>query len=121
MAFFKGSYYETLAPFDSPQDGSRGFRGVRPRPVPAAEPVLEHPVAVSDRLDGLGHHYYANPRDWRRIADANPETLFAEDLIVEPAPDDALDPGSPTGDEAASLRERLGAIVLVPRRREGTR
>lgn len=119
MAFFKGSYYEALAAFDPPEDGGRGFRGVRPRPIPATPAVLEHRVAVADRLDGLGQHYYASPRDWRRIADANPETLFAEDLIVEPAPDDALDPGAPPGPAAPALRERLGAVVLVPRRREG--
>lgn len=109
MAFFKGSPYETLAPFDPPEDGTPGFRGIRPRPVGTPEPVLEHAVAVADRLDALGQHYYANPRDWRRIADANPEALFAEDLILAPAP-----PAEPA-------TERLGEVVLIPRRREGAR
>lgn len=108
MAFFKGSWYETLSPFDPPEDGSRGFRGVRARPVPAPEPVLEHAVAVGDRLDALGQNYYANPRDWRRLADGNLDWLFAEDMVWDTT-------------EGATAREKQGTTLLVPRRREGTR
>jgi nucleoid-associated protein YgaU len=113
MAFFKGSYYELLRVFDPPEDGSAPFRGVRARPIANPEPILEHVVAVGDRVDSLGQHYYANPRDWRRIADANPDVLFPEDLVYDP---DA-DPAALTRD--APIRERLGAVLLVPRRREG--
>ena len=105
MAFFKGGYYEKLPGFEPPEDGSKGFRGVRPRPVPAPEPILEHGVSVGDRLDQLAQEYYANPRDWRRLADCNPSTLFAEDLVY-------------STQENARAAEKLGETLLVPRRRE---
>jgi nucleoid-associated protein YgaU len=107
MAFFKGSYYETLAPFDRDDQGNPPkFKGIRPRPIPAAEPVLEHNVTTGDRLDSVAQHFYANPRDWRRLADANPETLFAEDLFYNVATGDRPD-------------QPFGARVLIPRRKEG--
>lgn len=106
MAFFKGSYYETIPVFDPPEDGSKGFRGVRARPVPRAEPVLEHTVSVGDRLDQISQNYYANPRDWRRVADCNPATIFAEDLVYKEE-----------GDGAQAI-EDTGNRILVPRRRE---
>ncbi len=112
MAFFKGSYYQNLPNFDPPEgETRRGFRGVRTRPVADPDPVLEHAVTNGDRLDGLGHHYYSNPRDWRRLADCNSDAIFPEDLILE---DDA-----PTLD--GEPRERTGEVILVPRRREGQR
>ncbi len=113
MAFFKGSYYELLRLFDPPEDGSAPFRGTRPRPIDTPEPVLEHQVSIGDRVDTLGQHYYANPRDWRRIADTNPGILFAEDLVYD------LDADPETLPRHAPMRERLGAVILVPRRREG--
>ncbi|MCE6953097.1 hypothetical protein LAZ29_19405 [Cereibacter sphaeroides] len=108
MALFKGSYYEGLKPFDPPEDGSAPFRGLRPRPIAAPEPILEHTVAVGDRLDALGQHYYASPRDWRRIADSNPQEIFPEDLVYAPEP-------PPPGEVQ---REAVGEVVLIPRRRE---
>jgi len=106
MAFFKGSYYQHLPPF---RDGDTPFRGVRARPIVTPEPVLEHSIAVADRLDGLGQHYYGEPRDWRRLADCNPDVIFPEDLLIE-----RDDP--PLADQP---RERLGEVIVVPRRREG--
>lgn len=108
MAFFKGSYYQHLPTFEG--EGS-AFRGVRARPVVPPEPVLEHSIVVADRLDGLAQHYYANPRDWRRLADCNPDVLFPEDLLIARGQ-------TPSADR---LRERLGEVILVPRRREGHR
>jgi hypothetical protein len=107
MALFKGSAYETVKSFDPPEDGSPRFEGLRTRTIADPEPVLEHPVTVADRLDGLGQHYYANSREWRRIADCNPQPLFAEDLVY--LPDASLGTGQP-----------LGEVILIPRRREGT-
>ena len=110
MAFFKGSYYQNLPSFEQSEE-SKGFRGVRARPVADPEPVLEHSISVGDRLDSLGQNYYANPRDWRRLADCNPDAIFPEDLILEQdAP--AL---------KSAPRERKGDVILVPRRREGQR
>lgn len=108
MAFFKGSYYETLQIFAASTEGDTVFRGVRARPIADPEPVLEHTVRVADRLDTLSQHYYANPRDWRRMADCNPDDLFPEDMIYETDPPPREDP----------LSERVGRVLLVPRRRE---
>lgn len=110
MAFFKGSYYENLPGFDAVDGAKPAFRGVRPRPVANPEPILEHAVATGDRLDRLGHEYYANPRDWRRVADCNAGTLFAEDLLYGPDP-------NPDADDHA--QEAMGEPVLIPRRRDG--
>lgn len=113
MAFFKGSYYQNLPVFDLLEQARdvRGFRGVRVRPIANPEPVLEHAVSVGDRLDSLGQHYYANPRDWRRLADCNDDAIFPEDLLLEQS-----EPGLGT-----QPRERTGEVILVPRRREGQR
>ena len=109
MAFFKGSYYEKLKVFGAPRVGGTVFRGVRGRPIADPEPVLEHAVTVADRLDNLSQHYYANPRDWRRMADCNPDEMFPEDMIYEADAPPRTQP----------LLERVGRVLLVPRRREG--
>jgi hypothetical protein len=111
MAFLKGSYYEQVPLFAPDDIGRKPFGGLHPRPIPTPEPILEHSVVLKERLDSVAQHYYAEPRDWRRIADANPDALFAEDLLWQPepfagSPDDGL--GS----------ERLGNVLLIPRRRE---
>jgi hypothetical protein len=106
LAFFKGSYYEQVPLFEPDDTGKTVFAGLRARPLARPEPVLEHTVALKERLDSVAHHYYAEPRDWRRIAEANPDAIFAEDLLYEPVPIE--DNG----------RERLGNVVLIPRRKE---
>jgi hypothetical protein len=111
MTLFKGSWYETTRAFDPPEEGGPWFRGLRPRSIAAPEPILEHSIVVGDRVDGLGQHYYANPADWRRIADCNPQAIFVEDLIytnTRPAP-------------GQLLAEAVGEVILIPRRREGAR
>jgi hypothetical protein len=106
MTFFKGSYYENVPLFEPDEERRSVFAGVHARPIPKVEPVLEHSVALKERLDSVAQHYYAQPRDWRRIAEANPDALFAEDLLYEPVP--VPDHGS----------ERIGSVVLIPRRKE---
>lgn len=107
MALFKGSRYEAVPLFTPDAEGRTAFRGLKPRPLPIPEPILEHTVALKDRLDGLAQHYYRETRAWHRIAEANPEVLFPEDLLWDPEP-------------AAELgRERQGDVILVPRREEG--
>jgi hypothetical protein len=106
MAFFKGSRYEAVLPFDPDPEGRTDFRGLKPRPIGRAEAILEHTVAMKQRLDSLGHHYYREPRAWFRLAEANPEFLFPEDMLWQP------DPAGENG------RERLGEIIVVPRRQE---
>ena len=106
MAFLKGSRYAGLDRFSPPADSSKGFQGVLPRPVLPATPVLEHTVATKERLDQLAHNYYRNPRDWIRLAEANPEAIFPENLIWEP---------DPLGEDGS---ERDGHVLLIPRRTE---
>ena len=107
MAFLKGSRYGALDRFAPADDGTTVFKGVTPRPVTPATPVLEHTVAVKDRLDQLSHNFYRHPDKWTRLAEANPEAIFPEDLIWEPQP------GLRTG------AERTGHVILIPRRTEG--
>lgn len=109
MAFLKGSSYQQLKRFEPDGSDRTTFGGVRARLIADPEPVLEHIVQVADRLDNLGQHYYANPRDWRRLADCNPDALFPEDMIYQA--------DAPPRDQP--LTERAGRVLLVPRRREG--
>lgn len=104
--FFKGSFYE-LTPLFAPDDEGRTvFDGLRARALDRPEPILEHSVALKERLDSLGHHYYADSRAWRRIAETNPDVLFPEDLVWESEP------------IAENGRERLGHVILIPRRKD---
>jgi hypothetical protein len=124
MALFKGSRYEKVSPFQADDQGRLPFRGIRPREIGNPEAVLEHVVAQKNRLDGLGHHYYARSIDWYRIAEANFTFLFPEDILHEPGP--AI-PAGATEAEATELRdaferengaERVGAAILIPRRED---
>lgn len=106
MAFLKGSRYAALDRFQPKDDGTTPFKGVTPRPIGVATPVLEHTVATKERLDQLAYNYYREPRDWTRLAEANPDALFPEGLIWDP------DPLSDNG------RERDAHVLLIPRRKE---
>ncbi|MEP3346265.1 MAG: hypothetical protein ABJN34_00160 [Litoreibacter sp.] len=109
MAFFKGSYYETTAVFEPPEDGVHGFRGLRGRAIANPEAVLEHSVAIGDRLDQMAQNYYANSKDWRRLADCNPDLIFPEDMIYGPE-------AHPDKPEVSA--KKTGFTLLVPRKRE---
>ncbi len=109
MAFFKGSRYENLDVFDANSDGSSPFKGIKPRPVTTPAAVLEHTVSARERFDSLGQNYYAAPRLWYRIAEANPDVLFPEDLLVQDDPD-------PTSERLQ--KQRLGEVLLIPQARE---
>ena len=109
MAFFKGSAYENTPVFEPLDTGEEVFRGLRARRIRRPEAVLEHTVAMGERLDSVAQDFFAQPRDWRWLAEANPDVLFPEDLLWDT--DDA------TIDEHG--RERLGHVILIPRRGEG--
>lgn len=120
MAFFKGSAYEFTTLFEPSESGESVFRGMRSRRIRRPEPVLEHTVALKQRLDSLAQEYYAESRDWRWLVEANPDILFPEDLLwatTGPTFDesgDEVDPGS----RAEHGRERVGHVIIVPRREE---
>lgn len=81
MAVFRGSRYELVANFTPDPEGRRHCKGLLPRNVSVPEAILEHPVAVKDRLDTLGQNYYREPRLWHRVVEANLNTVFADDLL----------------------------------------
>jgi len=108
MSLFRGSRYADVPPFGPAPDGTLPFKGLRARRVGPAAGVIEHTVAIKERLDQLAHEYYDEPRLWHRIVEANPDVLFPEDLLWDPEP--AEEHG----------RERLGALIVIPKRREGT-
>ena len=107
--FFKGSFYENTPLFSPDEEDRTVFDGLRARSLDRPEAILEHSVALKERLDSLGHHYYADSRAWRRIAETNSEVLFPEDLLYEPEP--IRDNG----------RERLSEVILIPRRKDPAR
>ncbi|MEM7505599.1 MAG: hypothetical protein AAF415_02550 [Pseudomonadota bacterium] len=108
MAFFKGSDYELTPLFEPAEDGTEIFRGLRARRIRNPEAVLEHTVALKERLDSVAHEYFGQPRGWRWMVEANPDVLFPEDLLWD-TPDGSLDDDG---------RERLGHVILIPRRSE---
>ena len=113
MAFFKGSYYEKVQLFAADDNNMVVFDGVRARPLEKPEPVLEHSVTLKERLDSIAHHFYADSRDWRRIVDTNADVIFPEDLLFDPKPVD--ENGLVVDDDG---RERLGHVILIPRRKD---
>ncbi len=107
MTLLRGSRYADAGFFEPGPDGTVPFRGLRPRRVGSAPGVVEHTIAIRERLDGLAHHYYVEPRLWYRLMEANADVIFPEDLLWDPEP--AEENGT----------ERLGAMILIPRRRQG--
>ncbi|MEX2520673.1 MAG: hypothetical protein WD969_15220 [Paracoccaceae bacterium] len=108
MAFFKGSAYEFTPVFEPDDAGRTVFRGLRARRIRKPEPVLEHTVALKNRLDSLAHEYFAQSRDWRWMVEANPDVLFPEDLLWR-TDEKTVD---------SNGEERVGHVILVPRRVE---
>jgi nucleoid-associated protein YgaU len=82
---FKGSRYQTARTFSPATGGRDTFPGLRPREVATLPGVVEHTVKAGERLDLLARHYYNDERAWWRIVDANPEIVFAGDLLAAPA------------------------------------
>jgi hypothetical protein len=106
MAFLKGSDYEATPDFTPDEEGRSDFLGIRARPLRRTEAVLEHTVRRKERLDSLAWNYYGDSRGWRVLAESNVDLLFPEDLVYERA------------EGGASPRNRVGAVVLVGRKRE---
>ena len=78
---FKKSRYQDTPLFTADEQGNPVFPGLRARSIGAATPVIEHEIAVGDRLDHLGRHYYNNDRLWWRLVDASPEFLYADEVL----------------------------------------
>lgn len=41
---------------------------------------IHHVVALGERIESVAYQYYTDPSLWWRIADANPEILWWDDL-----------------------------------------
>jgi nucleoid-associated protein YgaU len=95
--FLKNSRYAKNPVFEPNTLGQEVFAGVRSRSIGAASGVVEHQVKLGDRLDLLARHYYNDDRLWWRIVDANPEFIFAGDMLLD---------------------DMKGATILIPRIRE---
>ncbi len=74
----KNSRYKDARPFEPVAET---FKGLRAREITTIEGVIEHQVQEDDRLDHLAQHYYNDARLWWRIVDANPDLLFADNLL----------------------------------------
>jgi nucleoid-associated protein YgaU len=121
MTFRKGSRYADAARFAPDDAGQVPFAGVRARSIGPATPVIEHEVTAGDRLDLLALNYYQDDRLWWRIADANPEFLFAGSLLYETLPEEelaALGSLSPEEQAEATRNLRPGSVILIPKARE---
>ena len=79
----KKSRYKNTKIFDPDEDGKEVFPGLRSRNIGPATGIVEHEVVAGDRLDHLAQHYYNNDHLWWRIVDANPDVVFAENLLDE--------------------------------------
>ena len=112
--FLRSSRYFGARRFEPAPDGQAPFKGVRPRDIGAATPVLEHALQPGERLDALGVHYYNDARRWWRILDANPDVLCAAQLeMIGQRP---LPPQPPLA--AGEDAQDLGEVVLIPRATE---
>ncbi|WP_462160118.1 hypothetical protein [Pseudoalteromonas sp. GB56] len=76
----KNSRYKDARPFE-PVAVAETFNGLRAREITTIEGVIEHQVQEDDRLDHLAQYYYNDARLWWRIVDANPDLLFADNLL----------------------------------------
>jgi len=87
-----GSRYENAVAFEAESADAGGFRGLRPRAIGPAKPVIEHALREGERHDALAVLYYNEPRLWWRILDANPDVLYAGDLTERAAGETLLIP-----------------------------
>lgn len=122
--FVRRSRYADARRFDPADDGSLPFKGVRPRAIGPASPVLEHALQPEERLDALGVHYYNDARLWWRIVDANPDLLCAAQLEMiglPPLPRRDADSAGPADAATAAdqAQQDFGEVLLIPRASEG--
>ena len=119
--FLKNSRYAQVPRFEPDPDGRVDFQGIRPRPIPLTEGVLEHTQTEDDRPDRMANEYYSADRAWWRIVDANPDFVIAgpirstEDTRISGG--DGITPAAETGDVMISDAME-GDAVLIPRRKD---
>lgn len=77
------SRYAQTRPFREHAAGAVPFAGMRPRLIRTPDGVIEHLVKAWERTDGLSFEYFGDDRRWWRILDANPDILFAGDVVTD--------------------------------------
>jgi len=79
---FDGSRYLRVADCTvEAADGSQRTLKATREPLPT-QVALTYQVREGDRLDLLAYKFYRNPRKWWLIADANPDCIAPEQLLV---------------------------------------
>jgi nucleoid-associated protein YgaU len=80
--FFDGSRYRRVADAGF-VDGFGHFVKVKlTRELEPTELAMVYQVREGDRLDALAYKFFQDPRKWWLIADANPDVLAPEQLLV---------------------------------------
>jgi phage tail protein X len=77
--FLSNSRYATSPLLATPPGGGPPL--VRPRAITTLSGAVQHTVAAGDRADALAFNYYADPRAWWRILDANPQLEFGGQIM----------------------------------------
>ena len=106
------SRYDDIQPFTPQPNGDLAFKGLRPRDITEATGIIEHVVAARDRLDLVANYYFENSRLWFRLADANPNFLFAPDMFLDLG-ENGLFPDDPLQRE-----DMIGRTILIPKAEE---
>jgi hypothetical protein len=80
--FFDGSRYHRIldATFVDGEGNSRLLK--RTREPLATALAMTYQVREGDRLDLLANQFFHDPRKWWLIADANPDAMSLEELLV---------------------------------------
>lgn len=80
--FFDGSRYQRVADATFTDGQGRSVVLKRTREPVETELALVYQVREGDRLDALAHKFFHDPRKWWLIADANPDALTPEELLI---------------------------------------
>lgn len=80
--FFDGSRYERVPDATFTDGQGRTVTLKRTREPVSTELALIYTVRQGDRLDQLAHKFFHDPRKWWLIADANPDVLSPDQLLV---------------------------------------
>jgi len=80
--FFDGSRYLRVKQLRVPGPDGTLRSIIRVRPLARLRDALTHKVKEGDRVDLLAFNAYRASRRWWLLADANPEALHPDELLV---------------------------------------
>lgn len=117
--FSKISRYRHQSDVAAVDATGRVVQSKRLRLLPEVTGDFLHTIEEGDRLDHLAYKYYKQPRDWWRIADANPAFLSPRALLGTEAratvqiPLTWDGPAAPWSDLTRALRQTIGVESAV--------